>query len=73
MQQIVVERFGGPEVLVVDEAPDPVAGPGAVVVAVDVADVLWVETMVRRGEGAPHFPITPPGTVSTRAGCDDRS
>jgi NADPH2:quinone reductase len=60
VRQIVAERFGGPEVLVAQEAPDPVAGPGEVVVAVRAADVLWVETMVRRGEGVPYWPMTPP-------------
>jgi NADPH:quinone reductase len=60
VQQVVVERFGGPEVLIPREAPDPVAGPGEVVVAVRAADVLWVETMIRRGEGRPDWPMTPP-------------
>ncbi|TQM15880.1 zinc-binding dehydrogenase [Pseudonocardia kunmingensis] len=60
MQQVVVERFGGPEVLVAREAPDPVAGPGEVVVGVRVADTLWVETMVRRGDGRGFWPQTPP-------------
>jgi NADPH2:quinone reductase len=60
VQQVVVERFGGPEVLVAQEAPDPVAGPDEVVVAVRAADVLWVETMIRRGEGRPDWPMTPP-------------
>ncbi|MHA6620604.1 zinc-binding dehydrogenase [Pseudonocardia sp. DLS-67] len=60
MQQVVVERFGGPEVLVPHEVPDPVAGPGEVVVAVRAADVLWLETMVRRGDGRPYWPMTPP-------------
>jgi NADPH2:quinone reductase len=60
MQQVVVERFGGPEVLAVQEVPDPVAGRGEAVVAVRAADVLWVETMVRRGQGGPYFPVQPP-------------
>jgi NADPH:quinone reductase len=60
VQQVVVDRFGGPEVLVPREAPDPVAGPGEVVVAVRAADVLWLETMVRRGDGRGYWPMTPP-------------
>jgi NADPH:quinone reductase len=60
MQQVMVERFGKPEVMVAREAADPVAGPGDVVVEVSVADVLWVETMVRNGDGGPYFPMTPP-------------
>ncbi|WP_219413034.1 zinc-binding dehydrogenase [Pseudonocardia nigra] len=60
MQVVEVTEFGGPEVLVPREAPDPVAGPGEVVVDVAAADVLWVETMVRRGLGGAYFPVTPP-------------
>ncbi|MGQ0576899.1 MAG: zinc-binding dehydrogenase [Pseudonocardia sp.] len=55
-----VERFGGPEVLVAAEVPDPVAGPGEAVVDVAAADVLWVETMIRSGHGRPYFTQTPP-------------
>jgi NADPH2:quinone reductase len=69
---IEVARFGGPEVLTLGEAPDPTPGPDEVVVDVSVADVLWLETTIRRGHGGPHFPVRPPyrpgvgvaGTVS---------
>lgn len=37
-------RFGGPEVLAVRQAPDPVAGPGQAVVRASAADVLFVDT-----------------------------
>ncbi|MBE1488741.1 zinc-binding dehydrogenase [Plantactinospora soyae] len=60
MRVIEVARFGGPEVLVPGEAADPVAGAGEVVVAVEVADVLWLETMVRGGHGGEVFPVQPP-------------
>ncbi|PPI74620.1 hypothetical protein C5E12_02845 [Rathayibacter rathayi] len=43
------ERIGGPEVLELVEAPDPVAGPGAVVVAVRAAGVNPIEWKVRSG------------------------
>jgi NADPH2:quinone reductase len=56
----LVTRFGGPEVLVTSEVPDPVPGPGEVVIAVTAADVLWVETAIRRGQGGPHFDVIPP-------------
>ena len=49
MQAVVVKGFGGPEVLVAAEVPDPVAGAGEVVVAVAAAHVLWVETRIRSG------------------------
>jgi NADPH2:quinone reductase len=49
VRAIEVGQFGGPGVLVIRDVPDPVPGPGEVVVDVAVADVLWVETMIRRG------------------------
>jgi NADPH:quinone reductase len=55
-----VTQFGGPEVLVVRDVPEPVAGPGEVVIDVAVADVLWVETRIRQGHGGDHFRVTPP-------------
>lgn len=53
-------RFGGPEVLVASEAPDPAAGPGQVVVGVSVADVLFLETQLRSGWGGEYFAVEPP-------------
>ena len=60
MQAVVVKEFGGPEVLVAAEVPDPVAGPGEAVVAVAVAHVLWVETRIRSGVGREYWGVTPP-------------
>ena len=60
MRAMRVERFGGPEVLKPAEVPDPVAGPGQAVVAVAVADVLFVEIVIRSGLGGEYFPVRPP-------------
>lgn len=60
MRVVRVERFGGPEVLVTREVPDPVAGPGQVVVDVSVADTLFVETAIRSGVARQWFPVEPP-------------
>ncbi|HYN97387.1 MAG TPA: zinc-binding dehydrogenase [Pilimelia sp.] len=60
MRVIEVARFGGPEVLVPVAAPDPVPGAGEAVVDVAVADVLWVETLIRQGNGGAYFPVRPP-------------
>jgi NADPH:quinone reductase len=57
---ISVGRFGGPEVLVPASAPDPVAGPGELVVAAGASDVMFVDTMIRSGRGVGFFPIRPP-------------
>ncbi len=57
MRVVQAEQPGGPEVLVPAEAPDPVAGPGEVVVDVAVAAVTFVETLMRAGRfGPPNFP-----------------
>jgi NADPH:quinone reductase len=70
MRVVQVKRFGGPEVLVPTEAPDPVAGPGQVVVDMAAADVLFVETQIRRGWGGRYFevelPYVPGGGVAGR-------
>lgn len=60
MRVAQVTRFGGPEVLVTRDVPAPVAGSGEVVIDVAAADVLWVETMIRRGGGGEYFDVTPP-------------
>jgi NADPH2:quinone reductase len=60
MRAIQVERFGGPEVLVAAEMPDPVAGPGQVVVGVAAADVGFVETQIRAGGFGDYFTVTLP-------------
>ncbi|MFB9840148.1 alcohol dehydrogenase catalytic domain-containing protein, partial [Actinoallomurus acaciae] len=52
-------RFGEPDVPAAVEAPDPVAGPGQVLIEIAVADTLHLDTVIRRG--AFPFPIvTPP-------------
>jgi NADPH2:quinone reductase len=56
----MVKEYGPPEVLRTVELPDPVPGPAAALVEVAAADVLWVETAVRRGEGRDWFPLRPP-------------
>ncbi len=60
MRAVEVAQFGGPEVLTARELPDPVPGPGQVVVATSASDVLFVDTMIRSGRGADYFPIRPP-------------
>ncbi|MFD2077657.1 zinc-binding dehydrogenase [Actinopolymorpha cephalotaxi] len=57
MWAVRVKEFGGPEVLVPERVPAPAAGPGQVVVGVDVADTGFVETQIRRGAWQDYFPI----------------
>ena len=60
MRAIQVREFGGPDVLVPEEVPDPVAGPGQVVVGLAVADVIYLDTLLRGGWGREFFPRQPP-------------
>jgi NADPH2:quinone reductase len=61
MKAILVEEFGGPEVMRLREVPDPVAGPGQVVVRVRAAGVNPVDVYIRAGMYAvkPALPYTP--------------
>ncbi|MEV6068964.1 zinc-binding dehydrogenase [Nocardia sp. NPDC052001] len=60
MRVVEAKAFGDPEVLAVNEVPDPVAGAGEVVVAVAAADVMFLDTMLRSGVGRDYFPVHPP-------------
>ncbi|GAA1940820.1 zinc-binding dehydrogenase [Kitasatospora viridis] len=70
MRTVQAERFGGPEVLVPGEAPEPVAGPGQVLVEVSVVGITFVETRIRRGvdqwHAKPELPYVPGGMVAGR-------
>jgi NADPH2:quinone reductase len=61
MKAIRVREFGGPEVLKLEEVPDPTPGPGQVVVRVKAAGVNPVDTYIRSGAYAmkPQLPYTP--------------
>jgi NADPH2:quinone reductase len=60
MRVIHVAQFGGPEVLVPVEVPDPIAGPAEAVIDVAAADVLFVDAMIRYGLATEFFPLRPP-------------
>ncbi|HTB22125.1 MAG TPA: NADPH:quinone reductase [bacterium] len=61
MKAIVVESFGGPEVLVLKQVPDPKPGPGQVLVQVKAVGVNPYETHIRSGAYPlkPNLPYTP--------------
>lgn len=51
MKAVIFTKHGGPEVLQYQEVPDPLAGPGDVVVDVHAASVNAADYKVRRGSG----------------------
>jgi NADPH2:quinone reductase len=60
MKAIRVHQFGGPEVLKLEEVPEPKVGPGQVLVRIDAVGVNPVETYIRAGKYGPKpFPYTP--------------
>jgi len=61
MRAVVIEEPGGPDVLKLREVPDPVPGPGEVVVTTVAAGVNRADLMQREGyypppQGAPPWP-----------------
>jgi NADPH2:quinone reductase len=62
MKRVVVDHFGGPEVLEIVEDQDPQPGPGEVRVRVLAAGVSFTDAQLRAGTylpGAPKPPFTP--------------
>lgn len=61
MRAVVVPQHGGPEVLRWEEVPDPVPGPGELLVAVRAFAVNWADLMQREGRypGGPTVPYVP--------------
>ena len=60
MKAVKVHQFGGPEVLKLEDVPEPQAGAGQVVVRIDAIGINPVETYIRAGKYGPKaFPYTP--------------
>ena len=49
MRAVVLRSHGGPEVLTIEEIPDPVAGPGEIVVAVEHTALNRADILQRLG------------------------
>lgn len=56
MKAIRVHEFGGPEVIQLEDLPDPTPGPGQVVVQAHAIGVNPVDTYIRTGQ----YPVKPP-------------
>src|SRR6202795_1673554 len=63
MKAIVVHQYGGPEVLKFEEYPDPVAGPGEVLVRVAATSVNPIDYKRRAGLTKDFYPIQFPGLI----------
>jgi NADPH:quinone reductase-like Zn-dependent oxidoreductase len=49
MRAVVITEHGGPEVLAVEERPDPEAGPGEVLISVKAAGINFADLLARTG------------------------
>ena len=58
MKAVVVEEFGPPEVLALQEVGDPLVGRGDALIEVEFCNVTFVETQIRSGR-APHPSMLP--------------
>ncbi len=58
MRAVVITEHGGPEVLQVQERPDPPVGPGEVRIAVKAAGINFADTLARTGlyQDSPKVP-----------------
>jgi NADPH:quinone reductase-like Zn-dependent oxidoreductase len=63
MKAVVVHQYGGPEVLKFEEYPDPVPGPGEVLVRVAAASVNPIDYKRRAGLTKDFYPIKFPGLL----------
>src|ERR1700692_980920 len=63
MKAIVVHQYGGPEVLKFEEYPDPVAGPGEVLVRVAASSVNPIDYKRRAGLTKDFYPLKFPGLI----------
>ena len=66
MKALRSHATGGPETLVLDELPDPVPGPGQVVVAVKACSINFPDTLIIRDlyQFKPARPFAPGGEIA---------
>jgi NADPH:quinone reductase-like Zn-dependent oxidoreductase len=63
MKAVVIRAYGGPDVLKFEERPDPIPGPGAVLVRVAAASVNPFDWKLRSGAYKDVFPLTFPAIL----------
>jgi len=60
VKAVQATEFGGPEVLAVRELPEPEPAAGEVLIDVEAADVMYLDTRLRSGWGTEFFAVSPP-------------
>jgi NADPH:quinone reductase-like Zn-dependent oxidoreductase len=63
MKAVVMNEYGGPEVLRFGDYPDPSPGPGEVLVKVAAASINPIDLMQRSGATKNFFPVEFPGII----------
>jgi len=63
MKAVVVHQYGGPEVLKFEDYPDPVPGPGEVLIRVAAASVNPIDYKRRAGLTKDSYPLHFPGLI----------
>lgn len=66
MKAIVVREFGGPDVMKMEDVPEPAAGPGQILIRVRAVGVNPVDSYIRSGTYArkPELPYTPHADIA---------
>jgi NADPH:quinone reductase len=65
MKAVRIHTYGGPEVLRLDDVPDPTPGPGEVLLRVHAAGVNFADTQRRSGKSQKHVSL--PATLGSEA------
>ncbi|KAF4763709.1 hypothetical protein N7455_011012 [Penicillium solitum] len=69
MKAIVIEKFGGPESLVIKDVPTPEPKQGEVVMQIKAFGINHAEIHMRKGEWAEWMPISGIECVGTVSSC----
>jgi NADPH:quinone reductase-like Zn-dependent oxidoreductase len=63
MKAVVMNQYGGPEVLKFTDYPDPTPGPGEVLIRVAAASINPIDLLQRSGTTKDFFPVEFPGII----------
>ena len=63
MKAVVLHEYGGPDKLKYEDAPDPVAGEGELLVRQTATSINPIDYKMRSGAAKAHFPVKFPGIL----------